>query len=168
MKTFISCFLTIFFTLFLVSCTSQQVKFQPTETSSDEQLALQVLADFLQSLYTGNYDKAAQIYGGSYETMINHNPSIDPGDHTALLKTACATNGAQCLRVKSASLDNRISKTEFVFRVDFVNDDGTLFILGPCCSGNATDVSPQSVFYFTVIKVDKNKFSVMDMPPYAP
>ena len=168
MKTFICCFLTIFFTLFLVSCTSQQVKLPSKETSSEEQLALQVLTDFLQSLYTGNYDKAAQLYGGSYETMIDHNPSIIPSDHTALLKNACETNGAQCFRVKSASLDNRTSKTEFVFRVDFVNDDGTLFVIGPCCGGNATDFSHQSVFFFTVVKVDKNKFFVMDMPPYTP
>jgi len=168
MKTFICCFLTIFFTLFLVSCTSPQVKLPSTETSSDEQLALQVLTDFLQSLHNGDYDKAVQLYGGSYETMIGHNPSIDPSDHTALLKTACATNGAQCLWVKSASLDKQISKTEFVFSVDFVNDDGTLFVLGPCCDGNTTDVLTQSVFFFTVMKVDKNKFYVMDMPPYTP
>jgi len=100
--------------------------------------------------------------------MIDHNPSIDPSDHSALLKNACETNGAQCFRVKSASLDKRISKTDFVFRVDFVNDDGTLFVLGPCCDGNAIDIMPQSVFYFTVMKVNKNKFSVMDMPPYTP
>jgi hypothetical protein len=55
-----------------------------------------------------------------------------------------------------------------VFRVDFLNADGTLFVLGPCCGGNATDFLPQSVFYLTVMKVDKSKFTVMDMPPYAP
>jgi hypothetical protein len=168
MKTFICSALTIFFTLFLVSCTSQRGKLPPTETSSDEQLALQALADFLQSLHTGDYDKATQLYGGTYETMIYHNPSIDPSDHTALLQNACAINGAQCLQVKSASLDKQISKTEFVFRVDFLNADGTLFVLGPCCGGNATDFPPQSVFYLTVMKVDKSKFTVMDMPPYAP
>jgi len=168
MKNFISSALTIFFTLFLISCTSQQGKLPPTETSSDEQLALQVLTDFLQSLHNGDYDKAAQLYGGTYETMIYHNPSIDPSEHTALLQNACIINGAQCLQVKSVSLDKQISKTEFVFIVDFLNADGKLFVLGPCCGGNATDFPPQSVFNLMVMKVDENKFSVMDMPPYAP
>jgi len=66
------------------------------------------------------------------------------------------------------SLDKQISKTEFVFIVDFLNADGKLFVLGPCCGGNATDFPPQSVFNLMVMKVDENKFSVMDMPPYAP
>lgn len=168
MKNFICSSLTILLVLFSVSCTSQQGTLPPTETLSDEQLALQVLSDFLQCLHSGDYDKAAQLYGGTYEMMIYLNPSVDPSEHTTLLQNACTVNGAQCLQVKSVSLDKQISKTEFVFRVDFLNVDGTLFVLGPCCGGNATDFPPQSVFNLTVMKVDENKFSVMDMPPYAP
>jgi len=168
MKTLINCSLSIFFMLSLVSCAMQQSNLPDTEPSSDEQLAFHTLTDFLQSLYTGDYGKAAQLYGGTYETMIDHNQSIDPSDHAALMHNACAINGAQCLEVKSVSLDNQISNKEFVFRVDFLNPDGTIFVLGPCCGGSATDFPPKAWFYFTVMKDGRNKFSVMDMPPYGP
>lgn len=167
MKNFISSSLTIFFILVLCSCNSIQAT-SYMETSNDKQLALEVLTDFLQYLHNGNYEKAAQLYGGTYETMIDHNPSVDPNEHATLLKNACTINGMQCLQVKSVSLYKKLSTTEFVFSVDFLNADDTLFFLGPCCGDNATDFSPRSVFNFTVIKVAKNRFFVMDMPPYVP
>lgn len=155
--------------LFLViSCTSQQGESTSAETLSDDQLALHTLVEFLESLHNGNYDNAVQLYGGTYETLIDYNPSIDPENRSALLRNACTINGVQCLQVKSAGLDRKISDIEFVFKVEFLNADGTLFVLGPCCGGNETDFPPQSVFYFTVMKVDNDKFVVMDMPPYAP
>ncbi len=142
----------------------------------DEQTGLGVLVDFLTYLHEGDYEKAAQIYGGSYDLMLEHNPEIDPNDHVSLLKNACTINGMQCLDVYSAGptaagpyesyeLQNLI---EFKYQVEFANPDGTLFVLGPCCGGNATDSPPQSVFYFTVVKVDQDKFIVVDMPPYVP
>jgi hypothetical protein len=120
-----------------------------------------VLIDFLEGLHKGEYEKAAPLYRGTYETMIDHNPSMNPDDHVALLQTACTINGAQCLQVKSASLDRQVSSTEFIFKVEFLNADGTLFVLGPCCGGNETDFPPQSVFYLTVAKIDKDKYVVM-------
>jgi hypothetical protein len=135
---------------------------------SDEQIALDMLVNFLESLHNGEYDEAARLYGETYETMIDHNPGVNSSDHAALLRSACTINGMQCLQVKSISLDKKVSDTEFVFKVDFLNEDGMLFLLGPCCGGDEADILPQSLFYFTVRKVDKNDFHVMDIPPYAP
>lgn len=146
------------------------------ESISDEQLGLQVLVDFLSYLNQGEYKKAAALYGGSYETMTAQNPDVDPADHETVLKNACTINGMQCLQVNSAGptsagpyetneLNNR---SEFKYQVEFINHDGSLYILGPCCGGNATDSPPQSVFYFSVVKVEDDKFLVMDMPPYSP
>ena len=168
MKNFIWVPLTITLAVCLASCTAQQGTLPTTGSLSDEQRALDVLDEFLQSLYNGEYDKAAQLYAGTYETMRDHNPSMNPEDHVALLRNACTINGAQCLQVKSAALDRQVSDTEFVFRVEFLNADGTLFVLGPCCGGNETDFPPQSVFYLTVVKTDNDNYVVMDMPPYAP
>lgn len=102
--------------------------------------------------------------------MVEHNPDIDPDDHTSLLRNACTINGANCLEVYTAGLDKAISKTEFVFKVDFVNSDGEIFSLGPCCGSNEPDFQFQIVFNFRVVK-DENAehgFLVMDMPPYSP
>ena len=148
--------------LALMSCTPRSGR------PSDEQLALDILVNFLESLHNGEYDKAARLYGGTYKTMIDHNPDVNSRDHAVLLRRACSINGMQCLQVKSVSLDKKVSDTEFVFKVDFLNEDGTLFLLGSCCGGDEADLLPQSVFYFTVRKVDKDDFNVMDIPPYGP
>ena len=168
MKNLICFSLTVILALLLASCATPQAELPPTDSSSDAQRAQEVLIDFLESLHNGEYEKAAQLYGGTYETMIDHNPSMNPEDHVALLQTACTINGAQCLPVKGMSLDRKVANMEFVFKVEFLNADGTLFVLGPCCGGNETDFPPQSVFYLTVVKMDKDNYVVMDMPPYAP
>ncbi len=146
------------------------------ESLTDEDLGLHVLVDYLNYLYQGDYEKAAQLYGGTYETMVNQNPDIDPADHIALLKNACTINGMQCLKIYSAGPSsagpfgtNEISnRTEFKYQVEFAKNDGSLFGLGPCCGGNATDSPPQSIFNFTVTKVSNDEFLVMDLPPYSP
>lgn len=154
--------------IILAACTTKPAELPAIEQYSDDQLALQALVSFLDNLHNGSYEEAAELYGGSYEIMMDHNPSIDPEKHVALLKNACTINGAACLEVKSAGLDRPVSAAEFLFKVDFLKDDGTLFVLGPCCGGNETDTPPQSLFIFRVIKDSNGKFLVMDMPPYMP
>lgn len=143
---------------------------------SNEQLGLHTLVDFLSYLNQGDYEKAAQLYGGSYETMLEQNPVVDPADHIALLENACTINGVQCLQVSSAGpasagpygTDETARMDEFEYQVEFIDATGAPFVLGPCCGGNATDFPPQSVFYFTVVKANDGRFLVMDMPPYMP
>lgn len=154
--------------LFIVSCVPQQSHSVAAENLSDEERALHTLMDFLRNLHNGKYDEAARLYNGSYRTMIDHNPNMDPNDHTALLRNACTLNGMQCLRGKIIGLEEKVSDVKYIFMVEFLKDDGTLFALGPCCGGGQTSVPPQSVFLFTVIKVYQNRFTVMDMPPYVP
>ena len=144
--------------LLLVSCT----------TGSTRPLAKQVLAEFLDALYYEKYDEAALLYGGSYDIMIEHNPAIDPNAHAALLKNACTINGAACLEVKGITLESEVSDSEYIFKVEFMNEDGTLFVQGPCCGGSEVDSPSQSEFSFTVLKNIDGKFLVMNMPPYTP
>ena len=149
-------------------CTAQQNELLAENTFSDDQLAQDLLVNFLESLYNGKYAEAARFYGGTYESMIDQNPDVNPKDLSALLQNACTLNGMLCLRVKSVKLNKKVSETEFVFRVDFLKDDGNIFELDPCCGGDEADFLSQSMFYFTVIKVGNSQFSVMDIPPYAP
>ena len=62
--------------------------------------------------------------------------------------------------------EEQVSPTEFKFTVEFINDDGTLFVQGPCC-GTEAEEPPQSQFTFTVKKAD-NRFLVEDLPVYVP
>lgn len=152
----------------LLGCGARQGGTPSAGTPSGEAQARQALVSFLDRLRAGQYDEAVPLYGGTYETMLANNPDTAPGDYAGLLRNACTLNGIQCLRVKSAQLDRQVSEKEFVFEVEFLNADGALFVLGPCCGADETDSPPQSVFYLTVVQVEPDRFAVMDMPPYVP
>ena len=156
------------FLLSLIGCVSQHSQLAVTEISSDDERAQHTLMDFLGNLHNGKYAEAAQFYGGPYETLLDQNPGIDSNDHAALLRNACTFNGMQCLQGKIIGLENNVPGEKYVFLVELLKVDGTVLKLGPCCGEDETSSPPQSVFFFTVVKNDRNEFAVMDMPPYAP
>jgi hypothetical protein len=135
--------------------------------NTDAEQARQTLVTFFEALNQARYEDAIDLYGGSYEIMIDHNPILDPDDHIALWKNACTINGAQCLIVRSSTL-KEINGDEYVFIIEFSNPDGTLFVLGPCCGGSATDFPPVSQFEYRVQKMSDGKFVVLDLPIYVP
>jgi hypothetical protein len=160
--------MVISFGLFVASCNVRQTEPPVDQAGEDANSAQQSLVGFLEDLQTGRYDEAAKLYGGNYEIMIDHNPNLDPNDHTGLLRNACTINGTACLELKSIALVGEESANAFNFKVEFMDEDGSLFVLGPCCGGNETDTPSQSVFTFTVIKNNDGNFVVMEMPPYVP
>ena len=135
---------------------------------TDDNLAYATLLQFFDHLHAGRYEEAVTLYDGDYQLLIDQNPEIDPADHTALLKNACTTNGFQCLQIKLAGIERKPSPNEYVFAVQFQNDDGSLFVLGPCCGASETEQPPVSFFEIRVLKVAEGEFRVLDMPPYMP
>jgi hypothetical protein len=164
MRRFLLCLVVI--VLLVPACSRTPA--QPPASLPDDQTALHTVVDFFEYLHAGRYDEASRLYGGTYETMIAHNPSVDPNDHGSLLRNACTVNGAQCLRVKAAAFNRGASGTKFTFKVQFQTDDGALFVLGPCCGASATEQPSTSTFEIGVVKTPEGQFLVMDMPPYTP
>lgn len=144
----------------------------PTAASSlppqDDQLARATLEVFFTALHEGRYSDAVSLYGGAYDTMRDHNPSIPPDDLAALMRNACEINGVACLLPSSISFQEVTPYSEFLFLVEFLNEDGTLFIRGPCCGASPADQPPQSVFLYIVTWSPRGAFLVMEMPPYVP
>jgi len=126
------------------------------------------LVQFFDYLHAGRYEDAVKLYDGSYQMMIDQNPTIDPADHVALIKNACTVNGFRCLQIKIAGIDEKPSPNEYLFTVQFQNDDGSLFVLGPCCGASETEQPPVSLFGIRVAKVAEGEFRILDMPPYTP
>ena len=151
----------------VAACASPSTSTQQNE-SAEAEAAQETLVRFFDQLNSGQYDQATELYGGSYEVMIEQNLDLDAEDQAALFQAACQINGAQCLKVKSAVLQTGVEGNQFSFLVEFSNPDGSLFVLGPCCGGNETDSPPQSQFPFRVIKDASGKFTVLDPPVYAP
>ena len=155
-------FIFLFLILYLASCRPQRAL-----TASDADEARTPLLNFLTWLNTKQYEKAVPLYGGEYEQLQVFNPQIDPSDHLALWTWVCENQLLRCLEVRSATLKHQEGDT-YVFQVEFNNPDGSLFVLGPCCGANETEMPPVSQFEYTVSRNAEGKFVVMNTPPYVP
>lgn len=130
--------------------------------------ARDILLQFFDHLHAGRYEDAVNLYGGDYQLLADQNPETDPADHAGLMKNACMYNGYQCLKVKLAGIERKPSPDEYVFGVQFQNEDGSLFELGPCCGVSETEQPSVSFFEIRVLKNAEGEFRVLDMPPYMP
>ncbi len=162
---------SIILLILLMSCAPLQSISTPPSTptvlptTADE--AYDTLVKFLTLLHVRKYTEAAPLYGGDYEQLQVFNTEIDPTDHVALWTWACENQLLQCLEVRSATF-KALSGDGFIFQVEFNNPDGSLFVLGPCCGANETEMSPVSQFQYAVGLNADGKFVVMNLPPYVP
>ena len=139
----------------------------PTTLPSTASEAYDVLVKFLTLLHIQNYEEAAPLYGGEYESLQVFNPGIDPDDRVALWQWVCDNKLLQCLEIRSASFQELVGDS-YIFQVEFNNPDGSLFVLGPCCGADETEMPPVSQFEFTVARNADGGFVVMNTPPYVP
>jgi hypothetical protein len=156
--------------MFLAGCAAPAIKTpQPTQTrlSSTVSEAYDVLVNFLTFLHTRKYADAVPLYGGDYEQLQVFNPEIDPNDQVVLWTWVCENQLLQCLEVRSATFQGQVEDS-YIFQVEFSNPDGSLFVLGPCCGANETEMPPISQFEFTVSRNAEHRFVVMNTPPYVP
>ena len=142
---------------------------QPTTDSSDLDNAQTTLVAFFSYLSAGEYSQALELYGGpedQFEALRRNNPSVDPEDKAALFDAGC-TYQYLCLTIKDVVQAEQISATDFHFVVHFANPDGSLFVLGPCCGADETEMPPVSEFEYQVVKVD-DQFLVIGDLLYVP
>ena len=154
--------------IFLAGCRPQPTNTaEPTSLPSTAAEAEQTLIEFFSSLHAKEYTGAVSFYGGSYETLQGNNPDLDPSDHAALWARGCEVNGLQCLEVRTATFVS-VEVDTYIFQVEFNNPDGSLFVRGPCCGADETEMPPVSEFEYRVSRNIDGKFVVMDLPPYIP
>jgi hypothetical protein len=126
------------------------------------------LTEFYNLLSQGKYDRAAELFGGSYEVLQGYNPEIDSSNGAALLEAGCKTNGFMCLPILDMRLFQINDQREFIYEVTFKNPDGSAFELGPCCGANEEMIPVISLFTIHVFCELQDVCHVMDLPPYAP
>ena len=149
----------------LTGCSGLTPSSISTPTSTSEVLARETLIRFFFLLHSQDYHEASLSYGGSYATMIEHNPDLDPSDKAALLRGACEINGAACLEIYGSPTLETVSNGEFSFRVQFARDDGSILERGQCCGGSGPT---ENSFLITVKEVSPSEFVVMSSPIYLP
>ena len=151
----------------ILACDLNGMSNGPSTAPPAEDLAEETLIEFLDRLRMPEYAAAAELYGGSYETLIGWNPEIDPQNHAALLENGCTINGLQCLYPRSVTLQTSSPDT-YQFLVEFEQDDGSLLTAGPCCGGDES-TPPQTQFTYTVVAIDGYPwYLVQELPPYLP
>ena len=127
------------------------------------------LIKFFDLLNAKQYADADILYGGDYEQLkiFSSDTNPAPSGHAKLWADTCQLAGLQCLKVRTATLKNQQGDT-YVFQVEFSNPDGSLFVLGPCCGSDATEMPPVSQYEYHVTRNTNGKFLVMELPPYVP
>ncbi len=127
--------------------------------TTDENEAEGALITFLNSLYEKDYKAAATVYGGDYDQLRDWNPDVDPTDLALLWKGGCEQNGLNCMEIRNTDFASQPDKNTFLFNVWFNNQDRI---------SEFTLRDGTSMFSFTVIKTDQEKYLVMTMPVYTP
>ena len=136
--------------------------------NSDQLEAQQALVDFFQLLHDGKYQEASELYSGSYEWLISSNPDLAPTDLAGLLERGCTQNGLMCLEALSAENLLTASSSKTIFQVEFKLEDGSLFVLGPCCGADETEMPPVSQFPYRVVEREDGSWGVDELPPFVP
>ena len=162
--------LFILFALLLPACTagSTAAPTTPTaEAASDVARAEETLTTFFSMLHEGQYAEAGNHYGGTYEELQAFvDPSISLDEHEKIWETVCG-GLLKCLPVRNIISAEQSGPDEFVFVVEFSNEDGTLFELGPCCGATEEEMPTRSQFTYTVMKAG-DQFAVLNPPVYVP
>jgi hypothetical protein len=89
---------------------------------------------------------------------------VNTTEPTSLPSTA---SEAQRALIKFFSLLNT-RRYEEAISLYGCSSDGSLFVLGPCCGANETEMPPVSQFEYKVTRDASGQFVVMDLPPYVP
>lgn len=137
------------------------------QVSTDGESAHEALMAFFSLLHDQRYSEAINYYGGPYDVLRDWNPGVAPADHAALFRNGCTVNGLRCLRIRGILQEEEVAPAEFRLTVEFMDDDGNLFSLGPCCGATGTEMPAQAQFTYTVKKVD-SRFLVQELPVYVP
>jgi hypothetical protein len=139
----------------------------PPPGASDQALARQALVRFFTFLHYERYGEAAALYGGSYDDLPVVREDLPPTaeDKALVWESECAL--LQCLLVSQVVEETQVSPDEFVFLVEFMNEDGSLFVLGPCCGATQAEMPPVWQWPYTAKRID-GQFKVMAPPVFVP
>ena len=171
-------FLVIFLVGLLSACSIGQVNepgrkqdvlpAEEVQVTALELAAESALTNFYDLLNQGEYERAVELYGGSYEELEYFNPGMDPADRAGLLAAACEFNGFFCLPVSSVTAIDSHLQQPLLFEVAYAKPDGSRFVLGPCCGATEAEMPPMDVFTVRVNCEKQDDCQVLDLPPYVP
>jgi hypothetical protein len=154
--------------LFLLLCLAAAALVGCLGQEDEAAAAERTLIVFFNQLSQGEYQAAAELYGGSYQILVEYNPDLDPADHPSLLERACRVNGFQCLEVGELLEVEETGPGSYFLTVTFQTADGDIYERGPCCGAGASEEPPHTEFTFRVVQTGDGQYRVLDLPVYVP
>jgi len=114
------------------------------------------LEQYIQGIANQDAAKLVELYGGSYQGLINLFPETDPNDKQTLFNQYLKL--LPKISLKEILEQTEVSKDEYKFLITFKHEDGTLFHTREF--DTITDK-----FTYTAKRVD-GKLKIMELPPY--
>jgi len=136
--------------------------------TEDEQMAINTLNQFFGYLHSKQYDQAMKIFSPSdrnwemIESMSLENEKKSPSQ---IMKKYC-DSVRTCFRSEVLEVEE-VEKNKYMLTVRFIQDDGEIFVLGPCCAATVEDMPPTKRFKYFVNKVN-GQFKVITIPQFIP
>lgn len=138
------------------------------EIVQDEKRAEEALLSVFAYLNDQNYDSASQLLeleDETWEWLASFSLEEERSDKAKVLETYCEATGT-CLKARIIeTADEGAGVYNSV--VQFENNDGSVFILGPCCGATEEEMPPQDKFSFKTIKIN-GTYKVATPPLYVP
>ena len=129
-------------------------------TGSGEQISdenpQEILELYIQAIANQDAEKLVELYGGSYQSLMNIFPETDPNDKQKLFEQYLERISK--ISLKEIVEQSEVSKDEFKFVITFKEEDGALF------QTREFDIITDK-FTYTVTRVS-GKLKVMELPPY--
>lgn len=155
----------------IVLKTGMVLRFRSSEDGAglDVAKAEETLRAFFDALVGMDYEAAAGLFAGEqdfFETLREYNPLVDPDDPAALLAAACL-NQFRCIPLREIISREPISRNAMLFSVTFAEPDGSAFVMGACCGGEAPSSTEPAVFEYLVEETEDG-FKVTGGLVYVP
>lgn len=142
----------------------------PIEKESNQQptTAKDALITFFDSLNKNEFEKASKLFSSDeadWEGLAVYSPIEDTNNKAKVLENYCKAT-LTCLKAKVLEVKEGGSG-EYTLIVQFLNNDGTTYIFGPCCGATEKEMPSKDTFDYRV-KKNNNMFKVITPPLYRP
>ena len=155
--------------LFLSSCGTSALNLNENKENipNEAEIAENTLTAFFENLSKNEFSKAINFFSPNDSDWENLKVYNEPNetDKVKMIENYCKAT-TTCLEAEILETA-KISEDEYRMIVRFLNKDGGIYVLGPCCGATEEEMPPQNEFDFTVKKIN-GSFKVITPPVYVP
>ena len=147
---------------------NEEIKPNILNTKEEQIAAQETLLTFFAYLKQAEFEKALEYFDlddSAWQDLANFSPDEVRGNRVKILENYCLAMGT-CLRAEVLDIKNE-TVNEFQLLVQFINNDGNVYVYGPCCGATEAEMPSTKQFDFTVKKFG-DTFKVTTPPLYRP